>query len=57
MHFLSTFESEQETDLDSNTGDDIDLTHYNSIFTIENVNPNSKHVKLWHLLVVMRRFL
>ena len=41
MHFLSTFESEQETDLDSNTGDDIDLTHYNSIFTIENVNPNS----------------
>ena len=43
MHFLSTFESElQETDLDSNTGDDIDLTHYNSIFTIENVNPNSE---------------
>ena len=41
MHFLSTFESEQETDLDSNTGDDIDLTHYNSIFTIENANPNS----------------
>ena len=42
MHFLSKFESEQETDLDSNTGDDIDLTHYNSIFTIENVNPNSE---------------
>ena len=42
MHFLSTFESEQETDLDSNTGDDIDLTHYSSILTIENVNPNSE---------------
>ena len=42
MPFLSTFESEQDTDLDSNTADDIDLTLYTSIFTIENLDPNSE---------------
>lgn len=43
MHFLSTcaFESELYTDLDSNTAD-TDLTLYTSIFTIENIHPNSE---------------
>ena len=42
IQFLSTFESEQDTDIDSNTADDIDLTLYTSIFTIENLDPNSE---------------
>ena len=42
LQFLSTFESEQDTDLDSNTADDIDLTLYTSISTIENLDPNSE---------------
>ena len=41
MQFLSSFESEQYTDLDSNTAD-IDLTLYTSISTIENLDPNSE---------------
>ena len=40
MQFLITFESEQDTDIDSNTADDITL--YTSIFTIENLDPNSE---------------
>ena len=42
MKFLSTFENGQDTDLDSNLADDIDLTLYTSIFTIENLDPNSE---------------
>ena len=42
MEFLSTFEFEQDTNLDSNTADDIDLTLYTSIFTIEELDPNSE---------------
>ena len=42
MQFLSTFESEQDTDLDYNTADDINFTLYTSIFTIENLNPKSE---------------
>ena len=42
MQFLNKFESEQGTDIDSNTADDIDLTLYTSIFTIENLDPNSE---------------
>ena len=42
MQFLSTFESEQDTDIDSNTDDNIDLTLHISIFTIENLDPNSE---------------
>ena len=41
MQFLSSFESEQYTDLDSNTAD-IDLTLHTSISTIENLDPNSE---------------
>ena len=42
MQFFSTFESEQDTDLDSITADDIDLTLYTSVFTIENLDLNSE---------------
>ena len=42
MQFLSKFENEQDTDLNSNTTDDIDLTLYTSMFTIENLDPNSE---------------
>ena len=42
MQFLSTFESEQDTDIDFNIADDIDLTVYTSIFTIENLDSNSE---------------
>ena len=42
MQFLCTFESEQNTELDSNKANDIELTLYTSISTIENINPDSE---------------
>ena len=42
MQFLSTFETEQETDLGHDPADNIDITLYISMFTIESENSNSE---------------
>ena len=40
--FLTTFESEPETDQDYETADNVDLTLYTSVFTNESITPSSE---------------